>query len=370
MTYTSTAGVTVCLLGKSGSAKTGAMYAGLSVWGHPKELSVFEATDNGMTGRYLGLHNIPLGIDEISNKDAKVLSQLVHKISHGKAKIRMQGSVNAEREHEMSASLVGILTTNQSAYSKFEGIKANPDGEAARLIEFLIHKPALLEDNGALGKHIFDAFRFNYGHVGPMLIQEALRLGDNYILDNIAMWDEKFIKDFGDDTTYRFYQNLMSATCMAGTMAHEANIINLDIPRVYHETVREMITIRDKVVKVNRTDYPSILGDYVNKNLGNILVLKDGKVAMEPRGQIVGRIVSEENLMQISKSEFKKYLAERQISSREFEFEMREKKLLIDDKKGRLTTGWKSAVHVDPAYLYWFRTELPDDFFNDANSGD
>ena len=369
MTYTSTAGVTVCLLGKSGSAKTGAMYAGLSVWGHPKELSVFEATDNGMTGRYLGLHNIPLGVDEISNKDAKVLSQLVHKISHGKAKIRMQGSVNAEREHEMSASLVGILTTNQSAYSKFEGIKANPDGEAARLIEFLIHKPPMLEDNGALGKHIFDAFRFNYGHVGPMLIQEALRLGDNYILDNISMWDEKFTKDFGDDTTYRFYQNLMSATCMAGTMAHNANIIDLDISRIYHETVREMITIRDKVVKVNRTDYPSILGDYVNKNLGNILVLKDGKVAMEPRGQIVGRIVSEENLMQISKTDFKKYLAERQISSREFEFEMREKKLLIDDKKGRLTTGWKSAVHVDPAYLYWFKTELPDDFFDDPHSG-
>jgi hypothetical protein len=131
-----------------------------------------------------------------------------------------------------------------------------------------------------------------------------------------------------------------------------------------------MITIRDKVVKVNRTDYPSILGDYVNKNLGNILVLKDGKVAMEPRGQIVGRIVSEDNLMQISKSEFKKYLAERQISSREFEFDMREKKLLIDDKKGRLTTGWKSAVHVDPAYLYWFRTELPEDFFNDVGQAD
>ena len=366
MSYTSTAGVTVCLLGKSGSAKTGAMYAGLSVWGNPKELSVFEATDNGMTGRYLGLHNIPLGVDEISNKDAKVLSQLVHKISHGKAKIRMQGSINAEREHEMSASLVGIMTTNQSAYSKFEGIKANPDGEAARLIEFLIHKPALLENNGSLGKHIFNAYNFNYGHAGPMLIQEAFRLGDNYIHDNIAMWDEKFIENFGDDTTYRFYQNLMSAACMAGTMAHNANIINLDINRVYHETVLEMITIRDKVVKVNRTDYPSILGDYVNKNLGNILVLKDGKVAMEPRGQIVGRIVSEENLMQISKTDFKRYLAERQISSREFEFEMREKKLLIDDKKGRLTTGWKSAVQVDPAYLYWFRTELPENFFDDA----
>ena len=368
MVYTSTSGVTVCLLGKSGSAKTGAMYAGLSAWGNPKDLSVFEATDNGMVGRFLALHNISLGVDEISNKDAKILSQLVHKISHGKAKIRMQASVNAEREHEMSASMIAMMTTNQSAYGKFEALKANPDGEAARMIEFLVHKPIMLEREGGgnLGRHIFNAFNFNYGHAGPMVIKEGMRLGDNYIYDSIEKWNAKFVKDFGDDATYRFYQNLIGATCMAGEMATKANIISLNVDRVYHEVVREMIIIRDKVVKVNRTDYPSVLGDYINRNMGNLLVLKDGKVAMEPRGQIVGRIVSDENLLQVSKTDFKKYLNERQISSREFEFEMREKKLLIDDKKGRLTTGWKTAVHVDPAYLYWFKTELPEDFFGDA----
>lgn len=368
MTYTSTAGVTVCLLGQSGSAKTGAMYAGLSMWGNPKDLSVFEATDNGMVGRFLGLHNIPLGIDEISNKDAKILSQLVHKISHGKAKIRMQGSVNAEREHEMSASMTCIMTTNQSAYNKFELIKASPDGEAARLIEFLIQKPELLKADGgaALGKHIFDAFRVNYGHTGPMVIQEGLRLGDSYIEDNLALWDERFTKDFGDDGTYRFYQNLVSTACMSGTMAHEANIIKLDISRVYHETVREMITIRDKVVKVNRTDYPSVLSDFLHKNTNSLLVIKDGKVTKEPTNQIVARMVSDENLLQVSKTALKKYLAECQISSREFEFEMRQNGALIEDKKGRLTTGWKSAIHIDPTNLYWFKTQLPDGFFNDT----
>jgi hypothetical protein len=370
MTYTSTSGVTVCLLGKSGTAKTGAMYAGLSVWGHPKDLSILESTDNGMVGRFLGLHNIPLGVDEISNKDPKILAQLIHKISTGKAKIKMQASVNAEREYEMSASLIALMTTNQSAYGKLEIVKANPDGEAARLIEMLVKRPALLDGDGGtgLGRHIFDAFRLNFGHAGPRLIQAGLRLGDNYIRERIQHWDERFVKGFGEDVTYRFYQNLMSVVGMVGEMAHNENIINLDVNRVFNEAMLEMITIRDKVVKVNRTDYPSVLGDYVNKNLGNILVIKDNKVAMEPRGQIVGRIVSDENLMQISKTDFKKYLAERQISSREFEFEMREKNLLIDDKKGRLTTGWKSAVHVDPAYLYWFRTELPDDFFANADS--
>jgi hypothetical protein len=368
MTYTSTAGVTVCLLGQSGSAKTGAMYAGLSMWGNPKDLSVFEATDNGMVGRFLGLHNIPLGIDEISNKDAKILSQLVHKISHGKAKIRMQGSVNAEREHEMSASMTCIMTTNQSAYNKFELIKSSPDGEAARLIEFLIQKPELLKAEGgaALGKHIFDAFRVNYGHTGPMVIQEGLRLGDSYIEDNLGLWDERFTKDFGDDGTYRFYQNLVSTACMSGTMAHEANIIRLDISRVYHETVREMITIRDKVVKVNRTDYPSVLSDFLHKNTNSLLVIKDSKVTKEPTNQIVARMVSDENLLQVSKTALKKYLAECQISSREFEFEMRQNGALIEDKKGRLTTGWKSAIHIDPTNLYWFKTQLPDGFFNDT----
>jgi len=367
MSYTSTSGVTISLLGQSGSAKTGAMYAGLSMFGQPKELSVFEATDNGMTGRYLGLHNIMLGIDEIGNKDAKVLSQLIHKISHGKAKIRMQGSVNAEREHEMSASMIAVVTTNQSVYSKWENIKANPDGEAARLIEFLVHKPDVFNTTGGgqLGRMMFDTFKFNYGHAGPMFVKEIINAGDNYVLDHIGVWSDKFTNDFGDDATYRFYQNLVATCCAAGTIANQHNILKMNIDHIYRSVVLAMIEIRDNVVKVNRTDYQSVLGDYVNKNIGNMLVLKNGTATMEPRGAIVGRIVSEDGLLQVSKTDFKRYLNERQISSREFEFDMRARKILVDDKKGRLTTGWKSAIQTDPAYLYWFQTSIPEEWSDD-----
>lgn len=366
MCYTSTSGVAVSLFGKSGNAKTGAMYAGLSVFGNPKNLSVVASTDNGLMGRYLGLHSLMFGLDEIGDKKPEELGKLIHSISHGKAKIRMQGSVNAEREYEMSASMIGMFTTNHTIYGKLEGIKANPDGEAARLIELHVHKPTLLEKEGRLGSYIFDAFNFNYGHAGPMFIKEVIRLGDNYVLDHIAKWNEKFINDFGEHTQYRFYQNLVSANFGAAEIANEHGITAYEIDRIYHETIRAMIDIRDNVVKVNRTDYQSLLGDFINKNMGNILVLKDERVTMEPRGQIVARISSNDNLLQVSKSEFKKFLAERQISPREFEFEMRNKNILIDDKKGRLTTGWRSAIQVDPAYLYWFRTEL--DIFDDKGT--
>ena len=366
MPYTSTSGVTVSLTGRSGNAKTGAMYGGLSIFGHPKDLSVVKATDNGLTGRYLGLHSLMFGLDEVGDKKPEELGQLIHNVSHGKAKIRMQGSVNAEREYEMSASLIAMLTNNHSVYGKLDSLKASPDGEAARVIEFLIHRPSLLNQDGKMGKYIFDAFRFNYGHAGPMYIKEILKGGDNYVLDHIAKWDERFEKDFGIYAEYRFYQNLVGSTFGGGSIANEHNITGYELERIYHHTVLAMIEIRDKVVKVNRTDYPSLLGDFINKNMGNILVLKDGKVTMEPRGQIVGRIVSEEGLLQVSKTEFKKFLAERQVSLREFEFDMREKKILVDDKKGRLTTGWKSAISVDPAYLYWFKTEIPSELFNES----
>ena len=366
MCYTSTSGVAMSLFGKSGNAKTGAMYAGLSVFGNPKNLSVVAATENGLTGRYLGLHSLMFGLDEIGDKKAEDLGRLIHAVSHGKAKIRMQGSVNAEREYEMSASMIATFTTNHTIYGKLESVKANPDGEAARLIELHIHKPSLLEREGQLGEYIFDAFNFNYGHAGPMFIKEVIRLGDNYVLDHIAKWNEKFKSDFGTHTQYRFYQNLVGANFGGASIANEHNITAYNLDRIYHETVRAMIDIRDNVVKVNRTDYSSLLGDFINRNMGNILVIKNNNVTMEPRGQIVARICSDEHLLQVSKSEFKRFLAEKQISPREFEFEMKGKKILIDDKKGRLTTGWKSAIQVDPAYLYWFKTEL--DIFDDSGT--
>ena len=364
MCYTSTSGVVMSLTGKSGNAKTGAMYAGLSVFGHPKDLSVVKATDNGLTGRYLGLHSLMFGLDEVGDMKAEEIGGLIHNVSHGKAKIRMQGSVNAEREYEMSASLTAVLTSNHGLYGKLEALKMNPDGEAARLIEFEVYRPKILDNNAKLGEHIFDAFKYNYGHAGPLFIQHIMKQGDNYVADNIAKWEEKFLNDFGNFAEYRFYKNLVGSNFGGSSMANQAGITGWELDRIYHETVLKMIEIREKVVKVNRTDYPSVLGDFINKNMGNILVLKDGKVTMEPRGQIVGRIVSEDNLLQVSKTEFKKFLAERKVSSREFEFDMRQQNILFDDKKGRLTTGWKSAIHVDPAYLYWFKTTLPENFFN------
>ena len=368
MQFMSTSGVVVSLLGRSGAAKTGALYAGLSLFAHPKEISVYDATDNGLVMRFVNQRTIMFGLDEVGNKDPKVLSHLTHSISHGKAKIRLQASVNAEREHTLSAAAIAVFTTNESVYSKFELDKAAPDGEAARVVEFLMKKPEVLQGPGgsALGRSIFDTFRHHYGHAGPKYIEHLYKVGTDHILARIEYWRGRFIETFGDDATYRFYENLVAATFTGGEIAVNAGIINLDLDRIFSHVIKEMIMIRDKVVKINRLDYETLLGDFLNENLGSLLVIKEEKVVMEPRFSLVGRICSDDLQIAVSKSVLDKWLNKRNVSAREFEVNMKEKGLLETVKVGRLASGWKHAPSNSPSTNYYFKTSIPKELLQHA----
>jgi hypothetical protein len=362
MSYMSTPGVVISLLGRSGCAKTGAMYAGISAFGDPDALSVFESTDNGLTGRMLGLKNLMFGVDEIGNKDPKPLSQLVHNVSNGKAKIRMQASVNAERVTEMSASLIAVLTTNESVYNKFELHKGSPDGEVARLIEFLIEQPNDLKgaDGAKLGVHIFDAFKHNYGHAGPKFIVAALETGDVQIKKRIDFWIDRYLTDTGGDSAYRFHQNFVAAVFTAGEIAVDAGIVNYDLERIYAKVIAELNNIKMNVVKVNNTDFTAILADFMYENMGNTLRIKDGKVIDEPRGKLVARVATDEPT-RVSKDALKEYLGKKKITPREFEKALMESgEMISKSARKHLETGWKATTTIDGARVYLFKSSFLD----------
>jgi uncharacterized protein (DUF927 family) len=147
MTYSSTNGVAISLTGESGAAKTGALKAAISVWGEPENLYVQNITVNALQGRFLTLHNLPMGFDEVGNKNPYLISDFILGVSQGKAKVKMQASTNAERDYEAPSSLIAIMTSNHSLIDKLKQIRSNPNGEAARLIEFSMRKPKSFIDN-------------------------------------------------------------------------------------------------------------------------------------------------------------------------------------------------------------------------------
>lgn len=351
MNLTSTSGGTLSLNGLSGTGKTGAMYGALSIWGNPKELSVFDTTDNGMVGRMLGLHNIPLGIDEASNKDGLQVSNLIHRASHGKSKIRMQTSVNAERELEFSASLIMIITTNHSMLDKLKQLKGSADGENARILELNMEVPSWLDNKK--GKEIFDTFRENYCHAGPIFIKYFFTKSEHYVKGLIRKWAERFAEDYGTNSAYRFYENMVSCSFAGAELAMEAGLVKFDLERIYDRIIRELCAMRD-LVRVNKMDSGSILADFMHQYQQNVLILDNGRLISEPRGPLVCRIEVSENMQYVSTNAFEKYLGERHISRGDFEKSAKTDGLLVGRTKRRLSTGWKSGMTTPPIALYAF----------------
>ena len=374
MRMTSTPGGVISYMSpETGVGKTGCMYAGLSVFCDPYYISLADgsATDNALTGRYLAIKNLLFGLDEVSNIDSEILSRLIHRISQGRAKARMQSSVNAEREIEMGAALIAILTTNQSIYDKLKQVKRSPDGEIARAIEFRLEMPQAFIDDPGLSKRIVDPLRFNYGHAGPRYVKHLYEKGDTEVRLRIENWAEKFRNDYGRNPAYRFYENVISCCFAGGELAVEAGIIDLDLKRIYRVVIRTMNEIKKQVFNLNDMDYKSLIANFFNKYHTGFLILNDGQVISEPRGPIVGRIEVHNSLQYISKSEFQGYLASPglQISSTAAEKAWLAQGVLKEVKRHRLTTGWKQGTHQAAVACYVFNTEgLPEDYLDKSSS--
>jgi len=355
--FTNVSGFTVSFTGASGSGKTGAMYAGLSVMGDPKGQAVFEATDNALTNRMVMLKNLMYGIDESSNHKPEKIADLVHKISQGSAKIRLQGSVDAERTHLMGAQTILFTTTNNPLTEKLSIFKEAADGENARLIEYLIGNPEGLDKDA---EYIFDALKYNYGHAGPRFIEELIRLGDTEIRAIIARWKTKFHLDFGRKTEYRYYDASITAPFAAGEIAVKAGIIDLDLERVYSVVLDKILGIVNNVVQVNKKDYESVTTDFINKyHRGFLVMLEDHRIRSEPYIGLVGRADIETGKIFISKTELKKYLAERRVSVAQFEVDLKKKGILECEKRMRLDAGWKGGIGMN-VNVYQFNIEMPE----------
>ena len=71
----------------------------------------------------------------------------------------------------------------------------------------------------------------------------------------------------------------------------------------------------------------------------------------------------QENKCYISKSAFRMHLATLQIASREFELAMKSLGFLIEEeKKHRLSTGWKSGINTGAIKVYAIdldKTDIP-----------
>lgn len=362
---TNVGGVVISLSGEKGSGKTGALQAGLSVFGDPvKQKIVTEdgATANALYQRASILKNLLLGIDETSNFKPDFVSQAVFKLPMNEvSKIRLQTSYNNERKTFEGSALITLMTTNQSNVQKlFETGKANPEGELRRLMEFQISKPPTMSET--TGKDLFEPFKRHFGHAGLLFVKVLYEVGIPEVREKVQEWRTRIIKDFVDDTTYSFWIGGLSAIFTAGEIAIKHNILHYDIEKIYQYILKQL-WVKHNRAKRERKSYEEIIGEFINKNITSMIIINDGKVLLEPRSpELKIRCEVDTGITFISASALGDYLWGKnglQVNKDQFEEDLIYRKILLGaPHKKRLGTGWK--VSVANVRAYEFKLDVSD----------
>ena len=370
MQLTNVNGVVLSLYSSGpGTGKTGAMYGASSIWGNPKALAVFDATPNALIQRMITLKNLPFTLDEQSNNEGKVISNVVHNVSSGTPKIRMKASTNEEREAAFSTSQVCIVTTNKPIKDMMSEYKANHSAENVRVIEPELLMPSVpgYELDAARGKLMIDPLKYNYGHAGRDFIQKLLATGVDEIRRRSDIHYIKVADRYTKNSEYRFIANLYAETYLAGELAHEYDIVHFDLERIFRVVGQDFMDIIEGKQRDDQNTRADVVGDFINKNIQNALVIREGRIMMEPRNSLFVRAEVDNNLIWISSSAMKEYLRLIKLGVRDFEDRLTKSGILVSKGRKQMAAGWKDAFGSTNVQAYELKLDMSH-LFNDKDA--
>jgi hypothetical protein len=110
--------------------------------------------------------------------------------------------------------------------------------------------------------------------------------------------------------------------------------------------------------KADADDRGDVLGDFINKNIQNMLVVNNGKVSTAPRGPLYIRAEVEESTIFVSTSALKAYLHEIKLGIKEFETKLTDAGVLKGKLRKQMAAGWSDAVGSTNVQAYAFETDL------------
>lgn len=333
----------------SGTGKTTILHMCNSVWGNPKELcSTQKDTDNARILK-LGTHNnLPYCVDEITNMPAMAFSDLIYAMSNGKGKDRMEASGNKLRSNTTKWQTISLCSSNASFYEKLSSAKMTPDGEMMRMIEYKIDYTDVLDMSDA--KRLFDhQLMENYGHAGLIYADWLVRNREEAIATVRAI-QSKIDRELNLTQRERFWSALVAANITGGLIAVKyLKLMSWDMKRIHEWACKMILSLREDV-KPPATDITTVIGDYLNRHMGNILVVNENVdlrtnmaalPVMEPRGELLVRYEPDTKMLFIAAKPFKNDCVMFQVNYKETLSALKKMGVFKGAKNKRLSKGMK-----------------------------
>jgi len=304
---------------ESGLGKTTLAKLALSVWGHHGMMTSFpQDTVNAATHKMGVMGSLPILMDEMTNKPAHEVSDLIYMTTHGRAKNRMSASANVERNNDTQWNHPALTTANASMGDKVSTLKASNEGEQMRLMEFDVRNTPILDKS--IVDPIFALMETNYGLAGHLIaswcVKNAVHLPTLVKRAQVTM-----------DARFKFStkeRNWSLAVACAYTMAYvtkELGIHDWDIEENIVEMIHQFDLMRGRVGS-SVISHDGVLGDFLLENNSNILRINglpdaNGLMPAPPSRvihHIMARYEPDTKILYVTRRDLRDYCARRQFS--------------------------------------------------------
>ena len=344
----------------SGTGKSTVLKMCNSVWGHPEELMLqWKDTMNSMIHRLGVMNNLPVTIDEITKLSGDHFSDLAYSISQGRGKNRMKQHENAERINSTKWGTMALCSSNASFYDKLSSLKATPDGEFMRLLEYKIDLTSNLTKEQA--DEIFNRLYDNYGHAG---VEYAQYLVGNLegALDAVMQIQQKLDKAIGLTSRERFWSAIIACNITGALIAKDLKIIDFDVKRVYDWIVKEVQVMRNDIKAPTANHTGSVINEFMNEHRAAILVINneaDARSGMEqlpmvePKfNDLFIRMEPDTKKMFINAKQLRAYCSDQQITLKDTLKSLEIDKAYLGLVKKRLSKGTKIVSGPVDVYVF------------------
>jgi len=334
----------------SGTGKTTILHMCNSVYGDPARMcAMWDDTLYAKLMRLGILNNLPFTVDEMTNTTPKDFSTLAYAMSQGRGKDRLKASTNELRLNLTSWQSMSLCSSNASFYEKLTSLKNSPDGEMMRLLEYKIDYTNSNVIDVATAKAMFDhQLKENYGHAGPIYaawLVNNLEEAKTTALGIQAKIDRE-LKLTGRE---RFWSAIVAGNITGGLIAKNLNLLNWDMKAIYKFATGMISGVREEVAPPVG-DVMSVIGDYINRHMTNILVVNDDAdrrtqkpsfPTLEPKSELLIRYEPDTKKMFIVAKPFKDECVKYQINYKETLKQLEKKGVFLGTMNKRMTKGMK-----------------------------
>lgn len=310
--------------GDSGKGKTTVSYASMYAFGNAIDMTMNSKdgfTYNALWTVLATFNNIPVLLDELTNMEADMFSNIAYGVANGQEKVRLTSKGGAVGfANTLRWRLSPFVTGNRDFHGLLATTQANSQAEAVRLIQIAVdrYKPSYIVEpdadrdsmseadrkvleakEAALVQKCMDRMKANRGVAGAKLVEYVLTHMDE-VGKMVASWVNHMVGPLPDNK-YRFYRCHAACTLTIAHIAKDLGIIDFDLDALYDFTVKMLQELAETVNVTNTISSDDAFSRMMSNLAGRILVTvefrdkrhKDGPETPRNRvsGEIAGRFV-------------------------------------------------------------------------------